>query len=138
MLGTAHRQTSYLASSLDFMATVSEILGVTYPKPSWTVDSQSLLPLLDGRLPLNSAREKPLGWQYGKQVAVTNQTGSDCWKIVKFPAKGQCAVMLPPYTAGDNRTLLFNLAVGKCWPLPALSCVCGAVPAQDSLAPPPD
>lgn len=113
MLGRDHKRTTYLASSLDFMATVSEILGVEYPRPEWTVDSKSLLPLLDGRLPLDSAREKPLGWQYGRQRALTNQTGVDCWKLVQFPAKGQCQTMLPPYVNNDNRTMLFNLAVDE-------------------------
>lgn len=43
---------SHVSSSLDFMATVNEILGLAYPNASFTVDSKSLLPLLDGRLPV--------------------------------------------------------------------------------------
>jgi hypothetical protein len=47
--GGANRRTGHVTSSLDFMATVNEIIGVPYPKVSWTVDSKSVLPLLDGR-----------------------------------------------------------------------------------------
>lgn len=66
MLGNAHVRTGYVASSLDMMATVNDILGLEYPQKGWTVDSKSLLPLLDGRVSLETAaRGKPIGWQYG-------------------------------------------------------------------------
>lgn len=66
MLGKEHSRTGYVASSLDMMATVNEILGLEYPQEGWTVDSKSLLPLLDGRVSLETAaRGKPIGWQYG-------------------------------------------------------------------------
>jgi hypothetical protein len=110
MLGGAHRETSHVSSSLDFMATVNEILDLEYPEPSWTVDSKSLLPLLDGRLPLDSPRNKPIGWQYGQQEALTNQTADNTWKMVKFPALGQCATMLPPYEQHAPGPFLFDLA----------------------------
>ena len=51
-----------------------------------------------------------LGWQYQGQVALTNQTGSDTWKIVAHPAKGQCEIMLPPYKNAAAGPFLFNLA----------------------------
>lgn len=110
MLGETHQETSYLASSLDLMATVNDILDIDYPKSNWTIDSQSLLPLLDGRIPIDSVREKPLIWQKSQQVAVTLQTGSDMWKIVGYPGKGQCADMLPPYKNNEPGPFLFNLA----------------------------
>jgi hypothetical protein len=75
---------------MDLMATVNEILGLEYPKPTWAVDSKSLLPLLDGRAHLDSACEKRIGWQLNKQRALTNQTGTDTWKIVESPSIGQC------------------------------------------------
>ena len=56
-------------------------------------------------------RDKPLGWQYGQQVAVTNQTSEGTWKIVAHPAIGQCQVMLPPYKDHQPGPFLFNLAV---------------------------
>ena len=109
---TPSRHSSHVSSSLDFMATVNEIIGAQYPaaKANWTIDSKSLLPLLDGRQPLDSARDKPLGWQYQGQVAVTNQTGNDTWKLVAHPAKGQCETMLPPYKNNMPGPFLFNLA----------------------------
>lgn len=109
MLGKSHLQTNHVASSLDFMATINDILNIEYPKSNWTVDSTSLLPLLDGRMPLNSSRNKPLGWQYQGQVALTNQTSGGTWKIVRYPLKGQCTEMLPPYKAGAAGPFLFNL-----------------------------
>ena len=104
-------RTSYVASSLDFMATVNDILNLRYPEPTWTVDSKSLLPLLQGKLGAldRAAREKVLGWQFGKQVAVTNQTKEHTWKVVRFPSIGQCAVMLPPYADGAPGPFLFDL-----------------------------
>jgi len=109
MLGNAHKRTSHISSSLDLMATLNEILGLKYPNPHWTVDSKSLLPLLDGREPLDSPRDTPIGWQYGRQVAVTNQTAGGTWKIVATPAIGQCAVMLPPYKDHQPGPFLFEL-----------------------------
>ena len=108
---SAGARTSYVASSLDFMATVNDVLGLEYPEPTWTVDSKSLLPLLRGELGdlQSAAREKPIGWQYRGQVALTNQTKHVTWKIVEKPAKGQCEVMLPPYKAGAPGPFLFNL-----------------------------
>lgn len=109
------KHTSFMGSSLDFMATVNEILGTPYPKPTWALDSTSLLPLLDGRLPLDIARHKPLGWQLGSQRALANQTtGADgvtavTWKIVERPAKGQCDDWLPPYEENVHGPLLFHL-----------------------------
>ena len=119
-LGTASKRTSHVASSLDFFATVSEILGVPHPRPEWRLDSKSLLPLLDGRQSLDSARDKPIGWNYWgtrsvngtrqrfEQRALTNQTATGTWKLVEKPAIGQCAVMLPPYKQGEG-VFLFNL-----------------------------
>lgn len=109
MLGGVHRRTSHVTSSLDLMATLNDILGLDYPNPHWTVDSKSLLPLLDGRAPLDSPRDKTLGWQYESQTAVTNQTASGTWKIVASPAIGQCAVMLPPYKNHQPGPFLFEL-----------------------------
>ena len=109
MLGSTHKRTSHISSSLDLMATLNDILGLEYPNPQWTVDSKSLLPLLDGREPLDSPRDKPIGWQYGNQVAVTNQTANGTWKIVASPGKGQCAVMLPPYEDNQPGPFLFEL-----------------------------
>lgn len=111
LMGPTHMgHTSYVASSLDFMATVNDILGLEYPKPGWKVDSKSLLPLLDGRVPLaHAARQKPIGWQYGTQRALTNQSANgETWKLVERGAKGQCATMLPPYRSGKG-VYLFNL-----------------------------
>ena len=91
------------------MATVNEILGIEYPKREWKVDSKSLLPLLDGRVPLaGAARLKPIGWQYQKQRALTNQTANATWKLVEMGEQGQCAEMLPPYKSGEG-VYLFNL-----------------------------
>lgn len=109
LLGDRHQESWHVTSSLDFMATVGEILGAEYPEPSFTVDSKSILPLLDGRAPMNCSREKPLGWQYGTQVALTNQTAGVTWKMVVRPSKGQCQVMLPPYKSGAAGPFLFNL-----------------------------
>ena len=109
LLGSKHQESWHVTSSLDFMATVNDILGIPYPKPNFTVDSKSLLPLLDGRIPINSSREKPIGWQYQGQVALTNQTGGVTWKIVDKPSRGQCQIMLPPYTDGQNGPFLFNI-----------------------------
>jgi arylsulfatase A-like enzyme len=111
LIGPGHMgRTSYVASSLDFMATVNEILGLEYPRKGWRVDSKSLLPLLDGRVALAAAaRQKPIGWQYGEQRALTNQSASgSTWKLVERGALGQCAVMLPPYKSRRG-TYLFNL-----------------------------
>ena len=120
LLGAASKRTSHVASSLDFFATVSEILGVPHPRPEWRLDSKSLLPLLDGRQSLDSARDKPIGWNYWgtrsvngtrqrfEQRALTNQTATGTWKLVEKPAIGQCAVMLPPYKQGEG-VFLFNL-----------------------------
>eukprot|EP00038_Savillea_parva_P010847 m.193237 g.193237 ORF g.193237 m.193237 type:complete len:584 (-) comp18878_c0_seq1:120-1871(-) len=108
-LGTTHRRSTHLTSSLDFMATVNDIVGLPYPRPTWTVDSKSVLPILDGTEPLDSPRNKVLGWQYGEQQAVTNQTSTGFWKIVQRPALGQCQVMLPPYTQHAQGPFLFDL-----------------------------
>ena len=78
-LGSAHKRTAHVSSSLDFMATVNEILGLAYPKPAWAVDSKSLLPLIDGREALDSPRGKPIGWQYVVlRCALTRQTALFC------------------------------------------------------------
>jgi arylsulfatase A len=108
-LGSAHKRTAHVSSSLDFMATVNEILGLEYPQPTWTVDSKSLLPLIDGRESLDAPRGKPIGWQYGDQRAVTNQTSDGTWKMVASPAIGQCEIMLPPYTDRQPGPFLFEL-----------------------------
>lgn len=101
MLGEEHKRTAHISSSLDFFATVSEILGVPHPKPRWRMDSKSLLPLLDGRQSLDSPRNKPIGWQYWgygrvnntptswQQRALTNQTDTGTWKLVEKPGIGE-------------------------------------------------
>lgn len=109
LLGKSHGRSSHLSSSLDFMATVTDILGLSYPQPTWALDSKSLLPILNGSAPLNSRRNKVLGWQYGEQEAVTNQTDAHTWKIVRKPAVGQCSDMLPPFKNGEAGPLLFDL-----------------------------
>jgi hypothetical protein len=42
-------------------------------------------------------------------MALSNQTGGKTWKIVAYPAQGQCADMLPPYSNLQPGPFLFDL-----------------------------
>lgn len=52
-------ETEYVASMLDYLPTMMELMGATNPLPSWPIDGTSLLPYLRGEV---TTRASPLGW----------------------------------------------------------------------------
>jgi len=94
-----NRSTERVVSTVDWLPTFLEYSGVKHPHPDWATDGQSLLPLLTGEQGDESGRGQLLGFAQGGQYAIVNQSadGTQAWKIVQHPEKGQCDDFLPPF-----------------------------------------
>ncbi len=71
------RVTAMPASTCDYLPTVRDILGLGSKEPTLPIDGVSLLPLIDGK---SSIRNRPIGFQSGKQAALIG----DQYKLVRI------------------------------------------------------
>ena len=75
-LGKVNRVTDYAISTVDYLPTLADLLGIHAPH-SWPVDGASLLPLIDGHAP-ERPPDEPLGWLFKTPLGSTNAAYARC------------------------------------------------------------
>ena len=91
----------------DIFPTVLELMGATYPEPSWPVDGESILGLLRAGAGGGWQRSKPLAWRLEGQAALLDSAGR--YKLVRNPEAGQCDLQPSSYSKNLTRAFLFDL-----------------------------
>ncbi|MCU0795193.1 MAG: arylsulfatase [Akkermansiaceae bacterium] len=89
----------------DLMATLAEVIGKTLP-PGAGPDSFSLLPVLEGRQPVNKPVRGPIIMRSGSSGAMLIRSGD--WKMIDQPGSGGFSKSPQP-RPGDPPGQLYNL-----------------------------
>ena len=92
---------------LDFFPTILDLLNISYPEPTWSLDGESILDLIRGGNSSGFSRTKSLAWRLEDQVALLDPTGR--FKLVKNPGAGQCDLEKSSYSLNLTGYFLFDV-----------------------------